>query len=77
LPYSRRDFNFESVVAYDKTIIGSVGSGSTDFDAALQLLTKLDVKPLLGNVLPLARYHQAWQSFAEKKTLKTILEVSR
>jgi threonine dehydrogenase-like Zn-dependent dehydrogenase len=77
LPYSRRDFNFESVVAYEKTIIGSVGSSSADFSAALRLLPKLDVKPLLENVVPLDRYQEAWKGFPEKKTLKTILEVSR
>ena len=31
LPYAHREFTFESVVAYDKTIVGSVGSGAAEF----------------------------------------------
>jgi threonine dehydrogenase-like Zn-dependent dehydrogenase len=76
LPYSRRDFSFESVVAFDKTIIGSVGSSSVDFAAALRLLPQLDVRPLLESVVPLKDYAQAWESFARRKFLKTILEVN-
>lgn len=77
LPYSRRDFSFESVVAFDKTIIGSVGSSSVDFAAALRLLPQLDVRPLLESVVPLKDYAQAWESFARRKFLKTILEVNQ
>jgi len=76
LPYSRRSFSFESVVAFDKTIIGSVGSSSVDFAAALRLLPQLDVRPLLKSIVPLKEYTQAWENFTQRKFLKTILEVS-
>lgn len=31
LPYARREFSFESIVAYDRTVVRSVGSSAVDF----------------------------------------------
>jgi threonine dehydrogenase-like Zn-dependent dehydrogenase len=38
LPYARQEFNFETVVACDKAVIGSVGSSSEHFTRAIELL---------------------------------------
>lgn len=75
LPYSRRDFNFESVVAFDKTIVGSVGSSSKDFIAALDLIRKIEVQPLLESVVPLEEFGEAWRNFTKREHLKTLLDV--
>jgi threonine dehydrogenase-like Zn-dependent dehydrogenase len=76
LPYSRKDFNFEDIVAFDKTIIGSVGSNADDFSAALRLLKELDVRPLFEKTIPVAHFQSAWDEFKSRKHLKTILEVN-
>jgi len=75
LPYSRREFNFEDVVAYDKTIIGSVGSSSRDFAHALQLLPQLPVEPLLEHVVRLDQFQIVWEQFNDRRFLKTLLQV--
>jgi threonine dehydrogenase-like Zn-dependent dehydrogenase len=76
LPYSRKDFNFEDIVAFDKTIIGSVGSNAEDFSAALRLLKELEVRPLFEETMPVAHFQLAWDEFKSRKHLKTILEVN-
>lgn len=75
LPYSRREFNFEEIVAYDKTIIGSVGSSAEDFEEAVQLLPQLPLDPFIENVVPLSEFADAWQSFRRQEYLKTLLKV--
>lgn len=76
LPYAHREFTFESVVAYDKTIVGSVGSGPEDFDEAIKLLPALNSHPFLQCIMPLAQFREAWRMHREKKYLKIILEVT-
>ncbi len=37
LPYARREFSFESIVAYDKILVGSVGSALAEFKKAWEM----------------------------------------
>ncbi len=76
LPYGEKQFNFEKVVAYDKTVIGSVGSTSEDFSAALELLPKFDLGAFQQNIVPLHDYERAFQGTREGTHLKTILRIS-
>ncbi len=76
LPYSRREFDFQNIVAFDKTIIGSVGSSFDDFDAALEILPGIDTEPFLQNIIPLSDFEKAWESCKQGQYLKTILEVN-
>ena len=77
LPYARREFNFESIVAYEKTIIGSVGSSSADFEAAINILPGLELGAFTEKVLPLVQYAEAWKISDERRYLKVILQVDR
>jgi threonine dehydrogenase-like Zn-dependent dehydrogenase len=75
LPYAKREFSFEDLVAYDKTIIGSVGSGKEDFEAAISLLDQIDMTPLVETVLPLEKFREGWEHSRKGDRLKVILEV--
>ena len=75
LPYANQDFSFEEVVAYDKTIIGSVGSSMADFDQALALLPQLDVSQLTEYTLPLEDFQAAWELARGGQRLKVLLRV--
>lgn len=75
LPYGRRDFSFETIVGYDKTVVGSVGSSADDFDEALATLPKIDVKALTRKVVPLAEFRQAWNLARAGEHLKIMLAV--
>lgn len=75
LPYDRREFSFETVVGWDKTVVGSVGSTAADFDEALALLPKLDVKALTATVLPLSEFRRAWQMARSGHDPKILLAV--
>ena len=48
LPYGERNFSFEEIAAYDKTVIGSVGSTAEDFDHAIDLLRSLELNNILN-----------------------------
>lgn len=74
-PYDERGFSFESLVARDQTLIGSVGSSSRDFDEALRLLRRLDTRPFRGAVFALKDYARAWASLRARRCLKTVLQV--
>ncbi|MBU0573435.1 MAG: glycosyltransferase [Candidatus Margulisbacteria bacterium] len=74
LPYSKMEFNFESVVCFDKTIIGSVGSGKKDFIKAIEIYNKIDLSALTGSIFPLEEYHLAWQKQKEGKVLKALIK---
>jgi 2-desacetyl-2-hydroxyethyl bacteriochlorophyllide A dehydrogenase len=76
LPYSRREFSFESVVADEKAIIGSLGSGAAEYDEALGLLPTLQLDAFLQHELPLERYAEAWAGFRGQPGLKTLLRVN-
>ena len=46
-------FSFESLVGFDKTVVGSVGSSGADFEEALATLPRLDTSPFLQSSFPL------------------------
>lgn len=74
-PYGREPFNFESVVAFDRAVIGSVGSTSRDFQEALRLLPELGLEPFLTAALPLAEFERAWELVRSRQHLKVMLRV--
>lgn len=74
-PYGRQEFSFEGVVAYDKTVIGSVGSAAQDFDEAIPLLGRLNLEAFTRHVVPLEDFEAAWDACRARKHLKVILEV--
>lgn len=73
-PYGTMDFNFEDIVAHEKSVIGSVGSSSDDFRAALKVLPKINTAALTNVVLPLSQYESAWKLHQSGKHLKIFLE---
>ena len=75
LPYAHKPFSFERVVAYDKTIVGSVGSSARDFDEAIQTIPKLDLKPFTSKVFPFKEFREAWDAFRSGEHLKILLEI--
>jgi len=75
LPYGRKDFSFEAIAAYDKTVIGSVGSAKQDFEAAIKLLPALELGPYFDCTLPLAQYAEGWKQSQSGDVLKVILDV--
>ena len=77
IPYAKREYSFEDLVAYDKTIIGSVGSSKVDFDMAISLLDRIDLDVLTSAVLPLDQYREAWERIRKGQALKVLLEVDK
>ena len=73
LPYARREFSFETIVGYDKTVVGSVGSSRSDFDEAIKLLPALDLEWFFKTSYPLKDFAVAWDAASARKSLKTIL----
>jgi 2-desacetyl-2-hydroxyethyl bacteriochlorophyllide A dehydrogenase len=73
LPYSEATFSFERIVAYDKTVIGSVGSGACEFTEALALLPALDTSSFTQTVLPLEAFEQGWEFARTRSHLKVLL----
>lgn len=77
LPYARREFNFETIVGYDKTVVGSVGSDSEDFRQALDIIGTLNLQTFERAIYGLENYEQAWASCRERRTLKTVIEIKK
>ena len=75
LPYARQEFNFESIVAYDKTIVGSVGSSAEDFRDAIALLSELELQLYTQKIFPLEEFEAAWEVCRSRSHLKAILEI--
>ncbi len=73
-PYANINYNFEDIVGSEKVIVGSVGGESEDFDQALEMLPKLDMKPFTQTVIPLVEFERAWQELREGTHLKIILK---
>jgi threonine dehydrogenase-like Zn-dependent dehydrogenase len=76
LPYGDQRLSFEQVVAYDKTVVGSVGSSGADFREALATLPRLDTGPFLTATYPLAEFERAWAHARSGSALKVMLEVA-
>jgi 2-desacetyl-2-hydroxyethyl bacteriochlorophyllide A dehydrogenase len=75
LPYAESSFSWESLVGFDKTIVGSVGSSGADFEEALATLTRIDASPLLQSSFPLEEYALAWSTFRSRAHIKVMLRV--
>jgi len=75
LPYAHRHFTFEKIVAFDKTVVGSVGSSAKDFADATTLLPQLETTTFFEKILPLSDFAHAWELARSQKYLKVILDV--
>ncbi len=74
LPYSAQTFSFESIVAYDRSVLGSVGSSGADFEAALATLPQIDTTPFLGAAYPLNEFETAWKVVRSRRVLKVMIK---
>jgi len=74
LPYSDQTFNFEAIVAYDRSVIGSVGSSGADFDEALITLPRIDAAPFLENRYSLEHFDRALEAARSKACIKVMLK---
>lgn len=75
LPYAKRSFSFETIVGYDKTVVGSVGSNAEDFDEAIRLLPELDLSAFFEKLMSLLQFQQAWEVSSTGQYLKVILHI--
>jgi threonine dehydrogenase-like Zn-dependent dehydrogenase len=74
LPYSDQPFNFESIVAFDRSIIGSVGSSGKDFEDALAALPMIDTSAFLKASYKLEEFERAWTLVRSRTVLKVMLK---
>jgi len=74
-PYAHHNFTFESIVGFDKTVVGSVGSNGGDFEEALATLTLLDTSPFLKSCYPLEEYQRAWDDVRSRAHIKVMLRI--
>jgi threonine dehydrogenase-like Zn-dependent dehydrogenase len=75
LPYAYRKFTFENIVAYDKIVVGSVGSSAKHFEKAIDLLPQMDMGVFLEKILPLSEFKAGWELARSQKYLKTIFKI--
>jgi 2-desacetyl-2-hydroxyethyl bacteriochlorophyllide A dehydrogenase len=75
LPYAPHNFSFESIVGFDKTVIGSVGSSGADFEEALATLPRLDTSHFLQCAYPLEEFARAWHAVRSRAHMKVMLRV--
>ncbi len=75
LPYAHHNFSFESIVGFDKTVVGSVGSSGADFEKALATLRRLDTSPFLQCAYPLEEFARAWNALRSRAHIKVMLRV--
>jgi len=76
LPYAHSEFSFESIVSYDKMIIGSVGSAAKHFDMAIELLPQINTNIFTEKIIGLSDYKQAWDLARSRQYLKIMLKVA-
>jgi 2-desacetyl-2-hydroxyethyl bacteriochlorophyllide A dehydrogenase len=74
-PYAHKGFSFESIVGFDKTVVGSVGSNGGDFEEALATLPLLDTSPFLQACYPLEEYERAWTDVRSRAHIKVMLKM--
>jgi len=74
-PYAHHNFSFESIVGFDKCVVGSVGSSRLDFDEALATLPFLDTTPFLQSCYSLDDYELAWNAVRSRAHLKVMLRL--
>jgi 2-desacetyl-2-hydroxyethyl bacteriochlorophyllide A dehydrogenase len=76
LPYAHRSFTFEGIVAYDKIVVGSVGSSAKHFELAIEMLPQIETGAFTEKVLPLSDFKEAWKLAKAGKYLKVILKLN-
>ena len=74
-PYDTMNFNFEAIVSFDKSIIGSVGSTREEFIEAIQTYGKLNLEEFTKHIFVLDEYAEAWEKRREGEILKAIIKV--
>jgi 2-desacetyl-2-hydroxyethyl bacteriochlorophyllide A dehydrogenase len=77
LPYAHENFSFETIVGFDKTVVGSVGSNGADFEEALATLPQLDTTAFLQASYPLEEYERAWTAVRSRAHIKVMLKIDR
>lgn len=75
LPYGEKAFSFETIAAFDKAVVGSVGSTKEDFEAAIEILPKLDLSAHIVNRRSLDEFSEAWEDSKKPDILKVIIDV--
>ncbi len=66
-------FGVASLLAHDRSIVGSLGSTRRDFDDALALLPSIDARPFLRSAYPLEQFEQAFETARSRVALKVML----
>ncbi len=74
LPYGQQSFSFGSIVAFDRSVIGTVGSSGADLDEALHTIPLIDTTPFLQTALPLTEFEKAWDLVRSRSVLKVMLQ---
>lgn len=74
-PYANHNFSFESIVGFDRAVVGSVGSNGRDFEEALATLPLLDTTPFLKAVHSLEDYERAWEEVRSRSHIKVMLRM--
>ena len=65
----------KDAVAYDKIVVGSVGSSTKHFKKAIELLPQINTAAFLEKSLPLSEFAHAWELARSQSHLKIILKV--
>lgn len=76
-PYGHRSFSFESIVGFDRSVVGSVGSSAVDFQAALEVLPTMDTSHFREAIYSLQEFRGAWTATRSRSHLKVMLKVDR
>jgi threonine dehydrogenase-like Zn-dependent dehydrogenase/glycosyltransferase involved in cell wall biosynthesis len=72
MPYGENSPSFESVIARDGAVIGSVGSNGQDYKEALALLPRLDTSALAGTPYPLQKFEEALAAARSRQSLQVL-----
>ena len=75
VPSAHERFSLQDPVAYDKTLVGSVGSGVAEMEEALGVLPSLELGAYFQDILPLGEFRDALAGVRRRDHLKTLLEV--
>ena len=75
LPYANERYTFKDIVAYDKTVVGSVGSSHADFEEAVRLLPQLELDARLQHIVAFSDFQEAPASVRRGEHLKTLIEM--
>ena len=63
-----------SIVAFDRSVIGSVGSSGSDFEKALEILSSIDTTPFVKASYPLEEYEKAMLEARSQTILKVMIK---